>query len=74
MRQKFSKKVRKYINIHFRNCLIGKKKTITSMYLNMPIYPLLSKSGLISVQLLLDACQKSYVYKLLILPNCHLTK
>lgn len=44
------------------------------MYPSSPIHPLLSEAGLIPAQLLLDARQKTYAYRLLTLPDCHPTK
>lgn len=40
----------------------------------MPIYLLLSEVRLILIKLLLDFCQTSYTYQLLILPNHHPTE
>lgn len=50
------------------------RRAIIAMYPSMPIYPLLSEARLIPAQLLLDSYSKSYVFQLLTLPNCHLTK
>lgn len=44
------------------------------MYSSKSIYSLLSKVSLILVKIILDFCQKKYIYYLLKLFNGHLTK
>lgn len=44
------------------------------MYPSTPIHPLLSEAGLIPPRILLDHRQRMYAYRLLTLPDQHLTK
>ena len=62
-------------NEHTLQKLVNRQgRAITGIYPSAPICPLLSEAGLIPAQLLLDARQKSYAYRLFTLPDCHPTK
>lgn len=49
-------------------------RAITGMYRSAPVGPLMSESGLIPAQILLDYRQRKYAYRLLTLPDGNLTK
>ncbi len=49
-------------------------QAITGMYRNTPIGPLMSESGLIPAEIMLDYRQRKYAYRLLILSDGHPTK
>ena len=49
-------------------------QSITGMYPSTPVYPLLCKAGLAPTSFVLNNRQRSYGYRLLSLPDEHLTK
>ena len=49
-------------------------QSITGIYSNIPIHPLLYKAELIPTSILLDYCQKIYTHRLFSLPDLHPTK
>ena len=49
-------------------------RAITGIYPSTPIQALVSEAGLVPAQILLNHQQKMHVYRLLTLPNDHLTK
>lgn len=64
--KKFIKKIQKL--------LYRQGRAITGVYRSTPIGPLISESGLIPVDILLNYRQRKYAYRLLSLPDGHPTK